>query len=199
MADRTKTLSQFYNEFQRLVGIDALTDDDKEFALAFANRNARYAYECYPWPESTYLDTRTPSSNRIALDGASPYIGQVYNVWDSDPFGSGSISEVPYVLVNGGIQFFSGNVPDAPYIYFQKRFEESTGDLADTFLYPIFPYVCKASAGDWLISQDQYADGRAMIADAEELLNFEIENYTQKQGQPFLRSVFKTHGTEQSR
>lgn len=196
---RTKTYAQFLARFQRLVGIDSLTDDDKEFALEYFNKNARYAYESFLWPETCTIDSRTPSSNRIALDGQAPYIGQVINVWDNDPFGSGSVSEVPYVLVSGGIQFYSGNVPDAPYIYFQERFTESTGDEADTLIYPLFEYVCKASAGDWLISQDQYADGRAMIADAEELLTLEIENYTQKQGQPFLRSVFKTHGTEQSR
>jgi hypothetical protein len=198
MSDRTKSYTQYLARVQRLLGIDSLSDDDKEFLLEFYNKNGRYAHECYQWPESMLISDRTPSGGRVTLDGEAPYIGQVINVWDADPF-TGSASEVPYVLMNGGIQFWSTNTPTTAYIYFQERFSESAGVGTETLLYPIFEYVCKASAGDWLISQDQYADGRALIADAEELLNFEIENYTQKQGQPFLRSVIKTHGTEQAR
>lgn len=199
MANRTKTLQNFYDDVQRLLGIDSLSTDDKEFLLQGWNRNGRYAYEEGQWPQTMTIDSRTVTSNRIQLDGAAPYIGLVINVWDNDPFGTSSYRELPWMLYGNYIQVLGNSAPASAYVAFQQRWTDSTGTLTDTVPYEIFPYVVRASAGDWLIGQEQYGDGRALIADAEVLLARELEKLSQTQGQPFLRGVFKTHGTEQIR
>lgn len=199
MANRTKTLQNFYDDVQRLLGIDTLSADDKEFLLQGWNRNGRHAWEEALWPQTMTLASRSVTSNQIELDATAPAMGLVINVWDGDPFGTASHRELPWLLHGNFIRILGSAVPATAYVYYQQRWTDSSGTVSDTVPYEIFPYIVRASAGDWLISQEQYADGRALLADADEILARECERLSQTQGQPFLRTVFKTHGTEQIR
>lgn len=201
MARDTQTYQSYLDRYQRLCGIDTLSDDEKEFALQYFNRNLRFIYRAYDWPYLLLVEERTPDAdNQIDwAQGGETVIGEVMECWRDDPFGNSVPRAVPYNLTADGIQFYSNAVYDPTYVQFRTRLTECTGDVAYTYPYDFHEYVCQASSADWLCGNEQEANGMVRRKVAEEILLDEIEQWSRQQKNQSLRGNTRTHGTEQSR
>lgn len=197
----TKTYSEFLDRYQRLCGIDTLSDDEKEFALQFFNRNLRFIWQQYEWPFTCLVEERTPDTdNIIEWDQAGEtVIGEVLECWRDDPFGNSLPRAVPFYLTADGIQFTEGAAYDPTYVWFRERLTECTGTLSYELPYDFFEYVCHASYADWLASNEQTQNSAFQRGVAEQLMLDEIEKWSRQQRLKSLRSTIRTHGTEQLR
>jgi len=201
MARDTKTFQQYLDTVQRLCGIDVLSTDETEFFTAFFDRNLQFIWQQYDWPFVCAVESRTPDSNDV-IEWAQPtktVIGEVLECWRDDPFGNVVPRSIPYRLTGDGIQFFSGASYDPTYVWFRTRLALSAGNVAYTFPYDFFQYVCHAGYADWLASNEQTQNSAFQRGVAEQLMLDAIEIWSRQQRQTSLRSSTKTHGTEQSR
>jgi len=201
MARDTKTYQDYLDRFQRLCGIDTLSDDEKEFALQFFNRNLRFIYRAFDWPFVCLVEDRTPDADD-QIDWAQAgetIIGEVMECWRDDPFGNSVPRTVPYNLTADGIQLYANASYDPTYVQFRTRLTECTGTVGYTFPYDFMEYVCHASYADWLASNEQTANSGFQRNVAEQILLDEIEQWTRQQKNQSLRGNTRTHGTEQVR
>ena len=201
MARDTKTYQQFLDRYQRLCGIDTLSDDEKEFALQFFNRNLRLAWQAYEWPFNCYVEDRTPDVNDLIewAQTSETVIGEVFECWRDDPFGNSVPRAVPYNLTADGIQLYANSSYDPTYVWFRERLVECDGTLTYELPYDLFEYVCHASYADWLASNEQTQNSAFQRGVAEQILLDEIEKWSRQQKNQSLRQTIKTHGTEQLR
>lgn len=201
MARDTKTYQQFLDRFQRLCGVDLLSDDEKEFALQFFNRNLRFIYRAYEWPFLCPVEERTPDGSDVIAwaQGGETVIGEVLECWETDPLGDSVPRTVPYNLTPDGIQLFSDYSFDPTYVWFRPRLTECDGSVGYTFPYDFFEYVCHASFADWLASNEQTANSGFQRGLAEQIMLEEIDTWSRQQKTKSLRKTLKTHGTQQTR
>jgi len=201
MARDTKTYQEYLDRFQRLAGIDLLSDDEKEFALAFFNRNLRFIYRAYEWPFLCPVEERSPDSDDVIVwaQVGETVIGEVLECWRDDPFSNVVPRAVPYNLTPDGIQFSGELVYDPTYVWLRPRLTECTGTVGYTFPYDFFEYVCHASFADWLGSNEQIANGAFQRNVAEQIMVDEIEQWSRQQKIKSLRNTTRTHGTQQQR
>ena len=201
MARDTKTYQNYLDRYQRLAGVDTLSDDEKEFALQFFNRNLRFIYRAYDWPFTCKVEQRTPDA-AYQIDWAQAgetVMGEVLECWKDDPFGNVTPRALPYNLTGDGIQLYAAGSPDPTYVWFRPRLVECTGDVAYTIDYDFFEYVAHASYADWLASNEQTANSAFQRGIAEQILTDEIEQWSRQQRSQSLRGNTRTHGTEQTR
>ena len=201
MARDTKTYANFLSDYQRLCGIDTLSDDEKEFALSYFNRNHRFIARAYDWPFLCLVEERTPDADD-QIDWAQAgetVIGEVMECWRDDPFGNGTPRPVPYHLTADGIQLYANASYDPTYVQFRTRVTDCTGEVGYTYPYDFHAYIVQASYADWLSGNEQIANGAFYRNMAQEILLDEIDQWNRQQKQQSLRGNTRTHGTEQTR
>jgi hypothetical protein len=126
---RTRTYAEALSRYQRIAGIDVLSDDESEFFNAYFNRNIRRAWDAYEWPTLCLIEERTANaSNVIAYEqSGETEIGDVFGVYRTDPFGASTAKQIGYQLTADGIQFWDVDVPDPVYVYFRKACPDYAG------------------------------------------------------------------------
>lgn len=147
---RTEKYSRYLARMRSLLDVDTFLDSEREQLLSHFQRNIRWAWEAYDWPELVVTELRVPDGlGVIELDGGGgdEDIGEVFVVWDDDPRSAAGACEVPFQLTSEGLQIPRGQY-DSVYVEFRVRVPDYYGDDYDsTTTYEVDDQVYYPSTG----------------------------------------------------
>lgn len=122
---RTETYTKFVSRMQALMGVDAANTTELAEWRQYFQRNMRYAWDFFEWPEVCEVEERVPDlGGYIALDEQGHEdIGEVLACFDGDPDGSDSVGDVPYRIVKDGLKVTPGEY-ESVWVYFRRQMPE---------------------------------------------------------------------------
>ena len=142
----------------------------------------------------------TATANLLAYLDFGTTISEVFRVTTKDPWGSGSASDIAFknTLVTGSSEYGEAIMPNRSstspvWVYYRIPFPSYGGSATD---YPwIFSeYAVIGAFGDWLQSDGQNSKAAQAYAQAEQVLQVELDKLERQEGQsqPIL---IETYGT----
>ena len=142
----------------------------------------------------------TATANLLAYLDFGTTISEVFRVTTKDPWGSGSASDIAFknTFVTGSSEYGEAIMPNRSstspvWVYYRIPFPSYGGSATD---YPwIFSeYAVIGAFGDWLQSDGQNSKAAQAYAQAEQVLQVELDKLERQEGQsqPIL---IETYGT----
>lgn len=130
---RTAQYSRYLDRMKAITGADTLAASEETAFLQYFQRNIRYAWESFNWPELCPTEERSPDGDGIvALEGGGESdIGEVFEVYDADPDSSASFSTLGWILTPDGIRIVAYAGTDPVFVSFRQRIPEYEGDDYD--------------------------------------------------------------------
>jgi hypothetical protein len=125
---RTQTYKRYLDRMRDLCAVEDLLDTEKAQFLGYFQRNIRFAWENYEWPELCPTEELVPDGDRIIpLEGASNQdIGEVFAVWDGDPDGDCRPREIGFTITPDGLKL--SRECDPVWVYFKARVPDYYGE-----------------------------------------------------------------------
>lgn len=129
---RNEKYSRFLSRMKALCGVENLLTVEETQFLEYFQRNIRYAWELYEWPEVCPIKEFTPDADGVvAYDGNGVQdIGEVLAAWDGDPDSQTGAREIGYTLTTDGVKFIP-QTDSSVWIHFRSRIPDYYGDAYD--------------------------------------------------------------------
>lgn len=122
---RTETYTKYVSRMQALMGVDAANTTELAEWRQYFQRNMRYAWDFFEWPEVCETEERVPDADGyVALDEqGDEAIGEVLACFDGDPDGEAAVNAVPYRIVKDGFKTTPGAY-ESVWVHFRRQMPE---------------------------------------------------------------------------
>jgi len=185
MATRTTTVQVVRDGWAALAGLDPdnITTEDARVFTEFINRNYRNAWMRAEWPFSVASVAKTPDSNGLIDLSADVVIADVLDVFDANPFTSTEAKHVSYQLSGSGDIYVASKASTEVFVFYRGRETEFTATLSTTLEFVFKDYLASACYADFLLGEGQKEKSIAQRAEAESILDLEVDRLERQQQQ----------------